>query len=495
MSAVAERVELPPAQVPVSSTRKDFSERSLIDQSCRAPVLFFYTSAVLWLLLGTLLGFLASYKMHEPAFWDAWAPLNFGRIRPAHLNVVAYGWATQAGLGTAIWLMARLSRTTLANGWMLIVANVFYNLGLTVGIIGILFGSSTSVEWLEMPGYASFIMFISFALVAIWGIHMVVRRREGHIYVSQWYLFAALFWFPWLFATANILLHTFQLSGVSMAATNWWYGHNVLGLWFTPIGLASAYYFIPKVVGRPVYSYYLSALGFWSLALFYSWNGMHHLIGGPFPAWLVTASIVASFMMVIPVVVVAINHHMTMKGSFHLLKYSPTLRFTVVGAMAYTLVSLQGISMSSRTLNEFTHFTHHTIGHSHLGLYAFFSMVMFGAMYYIVPRLVGCEWRSAMMIKIHFWMAFYGIALMFGALTAGGFAQGFSLENPAIPFNQVVEGTIPYLVARTWSGVMLTIAHFVFAIHFALMLFRLGKQQGSPTMFQDSPTALEEAKA
>lgn len=495
MSAVAERAELPPAQVPVSSTRQDFSERALIDRSCRAPVLFFYTSSILWLLVGTLLGFLASYKMHEPAFWDALAPLNFGRIRPAHLNVVAYGWATQAGLGTAIWLMARLSRAPLAKGWMLIVATTFYNIGVTLGIIGILFGDSNSVEWLEMPGYSSFIMFASFALIALWGIHMVARRREGHIYVSQWYLFAALFWFPWLFATANILLHTFQLSGVSMAAVNWWYGHNVLGLWFTPIGLAAAYYFIPKVVGRPVYSYYLSALGFWSLALFYSWNGMHHLIGGPFPAWLVTASIVASFMMVIPVVVVAINHHMTMKGSFHLLKYSPTLRFTVVGAMAYTLVSLQGISMSSRTLNEFTHFTHYTIGHSHLGLYAFFSMVMFGAMYYIVPRLVGCEWRSAMAIKVHFWTAFYGIALMFGALTAGGLAQGFSLENPAIPFNQVVEGTIPYLVARTWSGVLLTIAHVVFAVHFALMLFRLGKASGSPTMFQDSPTALEEAQA
>ncbi len=484
MSAVAEPVEITPAMTPVSNTRAELTERALIDRSCRGPVLFFYTSAILWLLVGSLLGFLASYKMHEPEFWDALAPLNFGRIRPAHLNAVAYGWATQAGFGTAIWLIARLSRVPLAKAWMLNVAIIFYNLGVTVGVLGILFGAGNSTEWLEMPGYASFIMFLGFALVAIWAVHMVVRRKAGHIYVSLWYLFAGLFWFPWLFAVSNILLHTFQLSGVAMGAVNWWYGHNALGLWFTPMGLAAAYYFIPKVVGRPVYSYYLSALGFWALALFYSWNGMHHLIGGPFPAWLITASVVASFMMVIPVVVTAINHHMTMKGSFQLLKYSPTLRFVVVGAMAYTVVSLQGISMSSRALNQITHFTHYTIGHAHLGLYMFFTMVMFGAIYYIVPRLTGYEWRSAAMIKMHFWLSFYGISLMVGALTFGGLAQGFNLENANISFNAVTEGTIPYLVARSWSGMLLTLAHVIFAVHFGMMLFRLGKKGGEPTMFQ-----------
>jgi len=491
MSAAAEILEKPRTQTPVNMASADFAERAAIDRSCRGPVLFFYTSAILWLLAGSLLGFLASFKMHSPEFLDALAPLNFGRIRPAHLNVVAYGWATQAGLGTAIWLMARLCRIPLAKPWILNIAIVFFNVGLTLGIGALLLGQGNSIEWLEMPGYSMFIMFVAFALVAIWGVHMFVRRREGHVYVSQWYLLAALFWFPWLFGTACILIHTVNLGGVSLGAVNWWYGHNVLGLWFTPIGLASAYYFIPKVIGRPVHSYYLSALGFWSLGLFYSWNGMHHLIGGPFPAWLITASIVASFMMIIPVLTVAINHHMTTKGSFHLLKYSPTLRFTVVGAMAYTLVSLQGISMASRQLNQITHFTHYTIGHSHLGLYAFFTMIMFGAMYYIIPRLVGCEWRSPTMIKMHFWLSFYGIILMVAALTFGGMAQGLNLDNPSVSFNAVTEGTIPYLQARSWSGIALTLAHVIFAVHYGMMLFRLGRK-GKPTLFVDLP---QEAKA
>src|SRR5262249_5230185 len=198
------------------------------------------------------------------------------------------------------------------------------------------------------------------------------------------YLFGAVFWFPWLYTVANLLLLYEPVRGVVQASVNWWYGHNVLGLWFTPIGLAAAYYLIPKVIGRPIYSYYLSIIGFWALALFYSWAGAHHLIGGPLPAWLITVSVVGSVMMFIPVGVVALNHHMTMVGHFDALRYSPTLRFVVLGAMSYTAVSVQGSFEALRTMNEVVHFTHYTIAHAHLGLYAFFTMIMFGSMYYIV---------------------------------------------------------------------------------------------------------------
>ena len=135
-----------------------------------------------------------------------------------------------------------------------------------------------------------------------------------HVYVSQWYMFGAVLWFPLLYALGNALIHGLA-TGVVQAAINWWFAHNVLGLWFTPIGLAAAYYLIPKVIGRPIHSYYLSIIGFWTLALFYNWAGMHHLIGGPMPAWLVTVGIVGSMMMFIPVITVAINHHLTTMGA------------------------------------------------------------------------------------------------------------------------------------------------------------------------------------
>lgn len=250
-------------------------------------------------------------------------------------------------------------------------------------------GYSTGIEWLEFPMPAAFLLFSGFAIVTLWSVATFAQRQAEHVYVSQWYLFAAVFWFPWLYVTVQLLLMLFPVKGIPQACINWWFAHNVLGLWFSPIGLAAIYYLLPKVIGRPIYSYYLSILGFWTLALFYNWAGAHHLVSGPVPAWIVTASIVGSVMMIIPVVTVALNHHMTLHGNFRLLKYSPTLRFIVFGAMSYTIVSLEGSMMSFRFLNEPFHFTHRTIGHAHLGMYSFFTMTMFGSMYYIVPRLTG----------------------------------------------------------------------------------------------------------
>ncbi len=473
----------------VPDSGSDAALRAAIDRSCRWPVLIYFGTAIIWLVVGSIFALIASFKLHEPHFLNSifgidFGFLNFGRMRPAHLNAVAYGWGAVSALGVCIWLMARLCRVPLRMPGLVIAAGVIWNLGMVAGIIAILAGYSTSVEWLEFPPVVTFTLFIAFALASIWAVDMFVHRKPGHVYVSQWYMMAALFWFPWLYGTANILININPVQGGSQAIINWWYGHNTLGLWFTPIGLAAAYYFIPKVVGRPVHSYYLSAFGFWSLALFYSWNGGHHLIGGPIPAWVITASTVASVMMIIPVVVTAINHHMTMKGNFHLLEYSPTLRFVVFGAMAYTVTSLQGSSMAIRTLNKYTHFTDYTIGHSHLGLYGFFTMIMFGAMYYIVPRLVGAEWRSAALIKIHFWCAAYGIIFMFMILSVGGLFQGIYLNNPSYTFEQITNINLPYKFFRSVTGILMTIAHFVFAWHFLLMILNLGRRSGGPTLFR-----------
>jgi cytochrome c oxidase cbb3-type subunit 1 len=264
---------------------------------------------------------------------------------------------------------------------------------------------------------------------------------------------------------------------------NWWFAHNVLGLWLTPIGLAAAYYLIPKIIGRPVHSYHLSLLGFWTLALFYNWAGTHHLIGGPLPAWVVTVGIVGSMMMFIPVITVAINHHLTMVGSFHMLAKSPSLRFTVFGAMSYTLVSIQGSLTSLRDINETTHFTHYTIAHAHLGVYAFFTMIMFGAIYYIMPRLTRTEWASSMLIKVHFWCTAIGMSMYWVGLTWAGIQQGLLMNNPDVPFLDVVAYTMPWLASRSVAGVLMTVGHIAFAVLVFEMLRGFGSQFSGPTYF------------
>jgi cytochrome c oxidase cbb3-type subunit 1 len=368
--------------------------------------------------------------------------------------------------------MCRLGRVPLMHGWMIVTAAVFWNLGVLAGVVGILIGDSTGIEWLEFPPYVTPILFFSYALIGVWAVIMFRFRREPHLYVSQWYLLAAFIWFPWIYSAAEILLVMEPVRGTVQAAVNWWFAHNVLGLWFTPIGLAAAYYFIPKVIGRPIHSYYLSALGFWSLALFYNWNGMHHLVGGPMPAWLVSVSIVASVMMMIPVLTVAINHHLTMRGHFRELKHSPTLMFIVFGAMNYTATSVHGALSALRSVSEVTHFTHHTIAHAHHGMYAFFTMVMFGSMYYIVPRLTRREWPSAWLIYLHFWTCALGILLYVGALTLGGVLQGLAMNDPNTSFLSVVAATKPYLAIRSLSGFLITIGHLAFAVSLVWILWR-----------------------
>ncbi|MHC1766720.1 MAG: cbb3-type cytochrome c oxidase subunit I [Verrucomicrobiia bacterium] len=461
-----------------------------VDASCRAPLLFLFSSAVIWLLIGTVLALLASFKLHIPELMNESPWLTFGRLRPAHLNTMVYGFASQASLGVTVWLLCRLCRVPLMFPWIVVMGGVLWNIGVTVGVWGILVGDSTSVEWLEMPGYSNPILFASYAMMAVWAVIVFRYRRQRHLYISQYYLLASLFWFPWLFSIAHMMLIAQPARGTVQAAVNWWFAHNVLGLWFTPAGLAAIYYFIPKVIGRPIHSYYLSLLGFWSLAIFYNWNGAHHLVGGPLPAWLVTASIVASVMMVIPVAVTAINHHLTMVGHFHKLKTSPTLRFIVLGAMNYTAVSLQGSASALRSVSRVTHFSHHTIAHAHWGMYAFFTLVMFGAMYYILPRITQREWPSVRLISLHFWTVVGGIMLYVAPLSLGGIFQGWALNNPDIPFLDVVQGTYLWLEWRTVSGVIITIGHLAFAVSFFWIVTRRLRPYRHPVVPIAAPTTV-----
>lgn len=451
---------------------KSRQERLQIDRAAMKPVGMFIGTSLIWLLLGSFLAIAASIKLHNPEFLAEANWLTFGRVRPAHLNTVAYGWLSTAAIGIGLWILSRLCRVPITDYTSLTLAAVFWNLGNAVGTWGILRGDGTSIEWLEYPPYAAPLLIISFAFVMLSAISLVKRRPPGHIYVSQWYILAAFFWFPLMYITCQALFFWNPIQAPAQGAVNWWYAHNALGLWFTPIGLGAIYYLIPKVIGRPIHSYYLSMIGFWSLAFFYAWAGMHHLIGGPYPAWLISASVVASVMMFVPVITVAINQHTTMKGSFAALRWSPTLRFVVFGGVSYTLASFQGSLMAIRSLNYLTHFTHYTIAHAHLGAYSFASMVFFGAIYYMMPRLLEREWPSAWLIRGHFWCCSIGFIIYFVALTWGGYLQGIELNTKDTPFLEIVKLTIPYLKSRSWAGSLMTLGHVFFAVNFVWMIAR-----------------------
>lgn len=457
-----------------SLTEKELSDRQVADDSSAIPTFVCLLAGMCWLILGSIVAIIASIKLHQPDWLVDNAWMTFGRLRSIHLNSIGYGWSSMTGIGVCLWLIPRLLKTPLRGAKFVYWGAFIWHTALMCGVAAIGFGYSDGMEWLEMPWQIDLFFVLGGALMGVPLFLTLAKRNVDHLYVSVWYIGAALIWFPILFFVANIPgLHF----GVQGAAMNWWFGHNVLGLWFTPIGLAAAYYFIPKVLGRPVYSYNLSLLGFWALAFFYSQVGGHHLIGGPLPTWMITLSIVQSMMMFIPVIAVAVNHHMTVGGNIKAVIHSPTLRFVVLGSMLYIAASAQGSLEALRSVNLITHFTHYTIAHAHLGMYGFFTMVMFGSIYFIMPRIVGWEWPYPWMISAHFWLTSVGFAIYFIGLSIGGWLQGELLIDATKPFMDSVAVTIPYLKSRSVGGGLMVLGHIVFMVHFILISLQFGRKK------------------
>jgi cytochrome c oxidase cbb3-type subunit I len=464
------------AQVPDEEMRA----RARADASTAPLVFFFFCCAFTWLVVASAAGLTASIKLHEPDWLTQYAWLTFGRIRTIHLNAVAYGWTPMAGLGIALFVIPRLLKTELVGARFAFLGAALWNAALIAGLGSIAYGVSDGLEWLEIPWQIDILFVVGGALVGIPLVLTLLNRKVQHLYVSVWYMGCALFWFPVLFLVANMpYLH----KGVEQATMNWWFGHNVLGLFYTPLALASVYYFLPKVIGRPVQSYNLSLLGFWGLAFFYGQVGGHHLIGGPVPGWLITLSIVQSVMMIVPVVAFTVNQYQTLKGHLSALRYSPTLRFIGLGGLMYTASSIQGSFEALRSINVVTHFTHYTVAHAHLGLYGFVTLVFFGSIYFIVPRITGREWPSQWLISAHFWLVTVGLAIYFIALSIGGWLQGMAMLDAAKPFMESVRLTVPFLQARSIGGSMMVLGHVVFVSHFLMLVFGRAARRDRPTLF------------
>ena len=487
MIAAAEPV---PALPTIVAPPMEAAERAAIDASTRGPVLFFLGNAVLWLLAATVFGFITSIQLHNPGFLADLPWLTYGRLWPAYTNVICYGWASLAGMGVAIWLMARLCRVKIRFGSVLIGGAILWQIGLTFGIISILAGRSSGVEWLEIPTASAVLMLIGYALVGLWGIVLFGLRKETSAYISVWYLLGAFVWFPWVFATGHLTKSLPQLQGVVQNIIGAWAGQSFISVWVTAVGLAAAYYLIPKVINRPIFSYNIATIGFWAFILFAGLTGATRLSGGPVPAWLVTLSISANILLLVQIITVGVNLVRTMHGQYHMVYHSPTVRFTYFGVVSFLIGSVLGLLSSLRSGDRILHFTQFQTAQMHVMLYAFFTMVMFGAIYYILPRLVGCEWLSSSMITLHFYGSAYGGGMMIAMLLFGGIASGLSFVDPHATFAQIIQIGFVYLPGRSLAWFLISVGHLVFALHFVLMLLRIGQPGGEATLF----AAIEEEK-
>ena len=470
-----------------SSSEQDALLRAGIDRSLRHPVMFFLTSGAAWLAVSILLGIIASAKVHAPGLLSSCAWLTYGRVFPAHLNALVYGWGMQAAFAVIIWLMARLSRKECTMTGTILTAGHLWNLGVSLGVIGILSGNGTGIPWLEFPTFAWPVLLVSYIAILIGSFIQFRVRPEGHVYISQWYLLAAMIWFPWIFITANTLLHCIPGHPVMGAAISAWFRSAFIFLFFMPVAIGAAYYLAPKVTGRPIFSYSLAKLGFWSLAVIAPWAGMQKLTGAPIPYFLPYLGAAATALIFVPAATAAYNTIRTMLSAEENLAASPSLRFTIAGitglivlAAAAVLLNLPGSTL------PLTQFSLSGYGFEILAIYGFFSLVMFGTAYFIVPRVTRREWLSSRLIKIHFLFSVYGVITVALITLFGGLQQGIGQEDWKQPWASAASRAYPYAVANTVAWILILFSNLFFLLHLALMWIGLGRRSSHPTLLQSA---------
>jgi cytochrome c oxidase cbb3-type subunit 1 len=453
-----------------SATGSHGISNSEIDFSCRLPLLVMFVSAAVWLVIASVFGLIASIKFHSPNFLAGVAALTYGRVRPAFVNSILYGFALQAGLGVTLWLLARLGRTPLVQRFFVTIGASLWNLGVTIGVLAILAGNATGFEHLEMPFYAVLLIFLGYLLIGVCAVLTLHERRERPLFVSQWFVLTALFWFPWIYSTANLLLLKFPVRGVTQAVIVWWYGQNLVWVWLALVGLGTVFYFIPKLLNRELHSHYLALLAFWMLILFASWGGIPN--SAPVPAWIPTLSIIGTVLTVIPLLAVALNLQRTIAGSFSSLRADPALLFIMFGAVAFLLAGLMKILGTVLDVNQQLRFTWFAPATDLCNNYGFFAMVMFGAIYRILPHLTRTEFPYPRLVPAHFWVASAGVILSVFPLAAGGVVQAIALQNPNVPFAEIVKSTLPVLRSSTVGDLLLFVGHLLFLGNAAGLLVR-----------------------
>jgi cytochrome c oxidase cbb3-type subunit I/II len=447
------------------------SEDELREGNSAARTWFFFS--VLWFGFFASFGFLLAIKFFFPDFLGNIDWLTFGRIRPAHVNGVLFGFVSSGLLGTMFWLTPRLCARPLRFPALAKMSAFLWNGAIIGGIIWILLGGSQGREYAELPWAIDVAVMVTLIIMAVVIYATILARKERKLYVTLWYYLGTMLWFPIVYFIGNVMWNppTGALNGTVDAIFNWYYGHNVLGLWFTTLGIPAWYYFIPKMINRPLYSHLLSLIAFFSIAFFYTGVGGHHLLQSPIPEWLKTIAVVMTVLMMVPVLAFFTNIGLTMRGSWHKLVGNHPLQFIFAGFVMYVLGSAQGTLQGLRDTNAFLHFSQWPVAHAHLTLLGGFGFLAAGAAFFIIPRITGFKIYSQNLMRFTWWLAFIGFLSFLAAMTVVGLQQNGNWWSHI----NVVE-TLPALrigfIWRAASGGLVAIAGFLVAYNIIMTLVR-----------------------
>jgi cytochrome c oxidase cbb3-type subunit 1 len=440
-----------------------------IDASCRVPLLALFGGAALWLVVSAVLAIVASLNFHMPEKFANCPWLTYGRVQPAADDALLYGFCIPAGLGVMLWLFTQTGQTRLRGALLPVVAANLWHFGVFVGLVGILAGYGTGFQWLEFPRGSSVILFFAYLLLALWAMMNFAARRERVLCPSHWFLVAALFWFPWIYSTANLLLVAWPVRGVAQAVIGWWFANNLIFVWLALVGLGTAFHLLPKFAGRPLQTPSLALFAFWTLILFGSFRGIPQ--GAPLPAWLPTLSAAGSLLLIVPVLAIVIVGWKTVRnpandgckgGPFCIIKF---------GFVSFVLSALMLFATACPHFSRLTQFTWFGTAQTQLQLYGFFAMTMFGAIYHLMPRIMGFELPFPKLVRVQHWFSMLGIVLLVAPLAIGGIEQGLKLQNPGIAFIDITKSMLPFLRASTTGLLLILTGNLLFALNIFAMTF------------------------
>ena len=451
-------------------------------------VKLFIIATIVWGIVAVLVGVLIACQLAFPAFNFNLEYTTFGRARPIHTNAVIFAFVGNAIFAGVYYSLQKLLKARLFSdvlskihfwGWQLIIvlAAVTFALGIT-----------TSKEYAELEWPIDILVTIIWVIFGWNMIGTILKRRVQHIYAAIW-------WYLATFLGVAILhvVNSFELpvslfksysayAGAQDAVVQWWYGHNAVAFFLTTPFLGLMYYYLPKAAKRPIYSYRLSIIHFWSLIFLYMWAGPHHLLYSALPDWAQTVGMVFSIMLLAPSWGGMLNGLLTLRGAWDRLRTDPILKFMVVAVSFYGMSTFEGPMMSLRSVNGLAHFTNWVIGHVHSGALGWVGMMSFGTLYWLVPRLWNRELAYPKMATQHFWLATIGIVLYTVSMWAAGLMEGLQwraineagqLANPI--FLDIVTRLMPYYWIRVLGGTLYLAGMLLFLFNLLKTIYGSGE--------------------
>ncbi len=436
----------------------------------------FSLAAVLWGVVGMLVGVIIAAQLAWPELINGIPWLSYGRLRPLHTNAVIFAFGGCALFATSYYVVQRTCHVRLFGdrlaaftfwGWQVVIlaAAVSLPLGITQG-----------KEYAELEWPIDLLITIVWVVYAIVFFGTIARRRVQHIYVANWFYAAYIITIAVLHVFNNLAIPVsltksyIIYAGVVDAMMQWWYGHNAVGFFLTAGFLGMMYYFVPKQAQRPIYSYRLSVVHFWALISVYMWAGPHHLHYTSLPDWVGSIGMVFSVLLLAPSWGGMINGIMTLSGAWHKLRTDPILKFMITSLSFYGMSTFEGPMMSIKTVNALSHYTDWGIAHVHSGALGWVAMMTIGSMYHLIPRLFNRQQMySVKLIDAHFWTSTIGVVLYIAAMWSAGVMQGLMWRafnddgTLTYSFVETVKATYPFYLVRLLGGSLFFVGMWIMA--------------------------------